>query len=138
MACSRFVALIAAGSLCVSSTGAVAATASTPIPQSAIHQIDPWAALSAMSGVAPAAALCGAAAVAAAAQPAAGCVLPVADAAPPVQAGPPQPIPVPTVEPAAEGFGIDPLWLALGALAAGALIYFLVIKKKHHHNESPD
>jgi hypothetical protein len=36
-----------------------------------------------------------------------------------------------------EGFGIDPLWLALGVLAAGALIYFLVIKK-HHHHASPD
>jgi len=139
MACLRFVALIAAGSLCVSSTGAVAATASTPMPQSAVHQIDPWAALSAMSGAAPAAALCGAAAVAAAAaQPAAGCVLPVVDVAPaPVQAGPPAPIPVPPVEPVSEGFGIDPLWLALGVLAAGALIYFLVIKK-HHHHASPD
>ena len=141
MACSRFVACIAAGSLFVSSTGAVAATASSPIPQTVAHQIDPWAALSALSGAAPAAALCGSAALAAAAQPAAGCVLPVVDApAAPVQAGPPAPIPVPPVEPVSEGFGIDPLWLALGALAAGALIYFLVIKKKHHHDndESPD
>lgn len=77
-----------------------------------------------MSGGAPAAALCGAAAVAAAAQTAApGCVLPVVDAAPVV--APPTPVPVPPVEPVG-GFGIDPLLLALGALAAGALIYFLL------------
>ena len=142
MACSRFVAFIAAGSLCVSSTGAVAATASSPIARSAVQQIDPWAALSAMSGAAPAAALCGAAAVAAAAQPAAGCVLPVVDTAPPPvvqQTAPPAPIPVPPVEPISEGLGlgIDPLILGLGVLAAGALVYCLVIKKKKK-NESPD
>jgi hypothetical protein len=52
--------------------------------------------------------------------------------------GPPTPVPVPPVEAASGGFGVDPLILALGAVAAGALIYFLVIKKKHHHNdESP-
>jgi hypothetical protein len=138
MACSRFVALIAAGSLCVSSTGAVAATASSPIAHAAsAQQLDPWATLSALSGVAPAAALCGAA-VAAAAQPAPGCVLPVADQAP-IAAAPPAPVPVPPVEPASAGLGIDPLWIALGVLAAGALIYFLLIKKHHHHHdESPD
>jgi hypothetical protein len=84
-----------------------------------------------MSGGAPAAALCGAAAVAAAAQTGAGCVLPVADA--PVAAAPPTPVPVPPVEPVGGGFGVDPLLLALGALAVGALIYFLV-----HDNDDDD
>jgi len=121
------VGVLVAGSLFVSSTGAVAATASSAVPQ-----VNPWAALTAMSGGAPAAALCGAAAVAAAAQAAApGCVLPVVDAVPVAQAAPPPtPVPVPPVEPIGGGFGIDPLFLALGALAAGALIYF-VLKKNN-------
>jgi len=125
---SRLVGVIIAGSLFVSSTGAVAASSSAPVPQ-----INPWAALTAMTGGAPAAALCGAAAVAAAAQAPANCVLPVTDVAPPVaMAPPPQPIPVPPVEAAGGGLAFDPLLLALGALAAGALIYFLV--RKHHAN----
>jgi len=107
-----------------------------------VQQIDPWAALSALSGAAPAAALCGAAATAAAMQPAPGCVLPVVDAAPPVvQSAPPPPTPVPPVEPVGGGFGISPLLLGLGALAAGALIYFLVIRHHgngHHNTTSPD
>lgn len=125
------VALMVSGSLFVSSTGAIAAPASAP------QQIAPWAALSMMSAGAPAAALCGAAA-ATASQAAAGCVLPAVDAPPPVvEAGPPPPTPVPPVEPVGGGLGISPLWLALGAIAAGALIYFLVIKKHHHHATSP-
>jgi len=79
--------------------------------------------------------LCGTAAAAAQA-PAAGCVLPAVDAPAPV-AGPPPPTPVPPVEPVGGGLGISPLWLALGAIAAGALIYFLLIRK-HHHATSPD
>ena len=118
-----FVGVLVAGSLFVSSTGAAAATSAAAIPQ-----VNPWAALTAMSGGAPAAALCGAAAMAAAAQTAApGCVLPVVDAAPVAQTTPPPtPVPVPPVEPIGGGFGIDPLLLALGALAAGALIYFVL------------
>jgi hypothetical protein len=38
------------------------------------------------------------------------------------------------VEPVGGGIGIDPLYLALGALAVGALVYFLLIKKNHHHD----
>jgi hypothetical protein len=125
------VAAVVAGSMFVSSTGAVAATSSRSAPQ----QIEPWAALSVLSAGAPAAALCGAAVTAA--QPAAGCVLPAVDAAPLAQVGPPPPTPVPPVEPVGEGLGISPLWLALGAIAAGALIYFLLIRK-HHHNTSPN
>jgi hypothetical protein len=108
------------------------------VARAPVQQIDPWAALSALSGVAPAAALCGAAATAAAMQPGPGCVLPVVDAAPVVsQAGPPPPTPVPPVEPVGGGFGIDPLLLGLGVLVVGALVYFLVIKKKKHHDSSP-
>lgn len=130
-----FVGIVVASSLLVSSTGAVAATSASSIPQ-----INPWAALTAMSGGAPAAALCGgAAALAAAAQtPAGGCVLPQVDQpAPPTTAGPPTPVPVPPVEPGGTGFGFDPLILGLGALAAGALIYFLVIKDNNNDDESP-
>jgi hypothetical protein len=118
MASMRFkpmVAVMVAGSMFVSSTGAVAATA----PASAPRQIAPWVALSALSGGAPAIAVYG---TAAAATQASG-----------QDEGPPPPTPVPPVEPANEGLGlgISPLYLALGAIAAGALIYFLVIKKKH-------
>jgi hypothetical protein len=120
----------------VSSTGAVAATIRPTAPQ----QIEPWAALSVLSAGAPAAALCGAA-VTAAQAPAAGCVLPAVDAAPPpvVEAGPPPPTPIPPVEPASEGLGlgVSPLILALGAIAVGAAVYFLLIKKKHHNAVSP-
>src|SRR6476660_9181091 len=66
-----------AGSLIVSSTAAGAATTAVD------HQVNPWAVLSAMSGGAPAAAMCGAATTAATAQGPTGCVLPVMDAAPP-------------------------------------------------------
>ena len=131
---NRVVSVIVAGSLMVSSTGAVAATASAPITQP-----NPWAALAAMSGGAPAASLCGAAAVAAAVQaPPAGCVLPALDGAPPVAtSGPPQPIPVPPVEPAGAGLGIDPLWLGLGAVLAGLALYFLVLND-NDDGDSPD
>lgn len=117
---SPLVGMLVAGSLMVSSTSAIGATTASTVPQA-----NPWATLTALSGGAPAAALCGAAAVAAAAQTAPGCVLPVNDAAP-VAAAPPAPVPVPPVEPVGGGFGINPLLLGLGALALGALIYFLV------------
>jgi hypothetical protein len=138
MACSRikgFVGVLIASSMVVSSTTAVAASSATPIATPAT-QIDPWVALTAMSGGATAAALCGAATVAAAAQAPGGCVLPVLDSAPPVvqSAPPPQPIPVPPIE-GPSSFAFDPLLLALGALAAGALIYFLV---RNHHSNSPN
>jgi hypothetical protein len=132
---SGLVACVAAGSLFFSSSVAVAASA--PVARApSVQQIDPWAALSALSGAAPAAALCGAAVTAAAMQPAPGCVLPVVDAAPPVvESAPPPPTPVPPVEPAGAGFGFNPLLLGLGALVIGALVYFLIIKKKHHDND---
>ena len=132
--CKGVVAALIAGSMLVSSTGAVAASSSVPIATSAT-QIDPWVALTAMSGGATAAALCGAASVSAAAQAPGGCVLPALDAPPLAQtAPPPQPIPVPPVE-GPSSFGFDPLLLALGALAAAALIYFLV---RGHHNNEPN
>lgn len=128
----RFVGVMVAGSLMFSSTGAIAATAGpTAAP------VNPWAALTAMSGAAPAAALCGAAAAAAVAQAGTNCVLPALDAPPVVaQAGPPAPIPVPPVEPVGS-FAFSPLFLALGALAAGALIYFLVKGKDKDEADSP-
>jgi len=107
---------VAAGSLMLSSTVAVAAA---PAP---VQQVDPWAVLTAMSSGAPAAAMCGAAAAAATAQTPGGCVLPVTDVPPP---------PVQTVEavppPAVvEGGGINPLFIALIAIAAGIGIFLAV------------
>ena len=128
---SPLVGVLVAGSLMVSSTSAIAATTASAVPQTS-----PWATLTALSGGAPAAALCGAAAVAAAAQTAPGCVLPVSDA-PPVAAAPPAPVPVPPVEPVGGGFGISPLLLGLGALALGALIYFLVRDDNDDEDLSP-
>ena len=129
---NRFVGVLIAGSLFVSSTGAVAASSAAPISTA-----NPWAALIAMTGGAPAAALCGAAAVAAAAQAPANCVLPVSDTPPAgAQSGPPAPIPVPPVEPAGGGLAFDPLLLGLGALAAGALLYFLL--RGNNNNNEPN
>lgn len=130
---NRFAGVMVAGSLFFSSTAAVAATSAAPSTQ-----INPWAALTAMTGGAPAAALCGAAAVAAAAQAPANCVLPVTDTPPPVaQSAPPAPIPVPPVEPAGGGLAFDPLLLGLGALAIGALAYFLLRKHNNNNSNSP-
>lgn len=125
----RIAGILAAGSLMFSSTGALAATA---LPST---QPDPWAVLSVMSGGASAVAICGAAAAAAAAaQPAAGCVLPQVDVVPPVaQAGPPQPVPVPPVEPVGGGLGISPLLLGLAAIAGGIGLY-LILHKKNNGN----
>jgi hypothetical protein len=92
-----------------------------------VQQADPWAVLTAMSGGAPAAAMCGSAAVAAAAQPAVGCVLPVTDAVPPPPAPPPPAM--------VEGGGISPLLLGLLAIAAGVGIYLAV--HNNNHGNSP-
>ena len=127
---NALVGALAGASLFVSSTGAVAATSVAPA-----YQVNPWAALAVMSGTAPATVLCGSAAVAAAGATPGGCVLPAVDQAAPVaQAGPPEPIPVPPVEAAGGGLGIDPLLLALGAIVAGVGLYFLI----HHHHNSPN
>jgi hypothetical protein len=124
------IGVMIAGSMIFSSTGAIAAAAPAAAPQ-----VSPWAVLSVMNGGASAAAVCGAAAAVAAAQPAAGCVLPQIDVAPVApQAGPPQPIPVPPVEPASAGLGISPLLLALAAIAAGIALYFAL---HHSHSNSP-
>ena len=133
MRVNRVVAAVLAGSMFISSTAAVAST--TP---AAPVQVSPWAALTGLTAGAPAATLCGttAAAAAGAAQaPAGGCVLPIVDAPPPVaEAGPPPAMPMtPIAAPA--GYAGSPLFLALGALAVGALVYFLV--KNKHHDISP-
>ena len=133
------VAIVASGSLFFSSTAAVAAQSGAPLPQ----PINPWAALAVMSSTSSATALCGASAAAgvaagaaAAAQPAAGCVLPAVDGPPAVvQSEPPPPVPVPPVAPAGGGFGISPILLALGALAAGIAAYFLLKKDKDNDDD---
>lgn len=134
MACSRFkglVGVVAGSALFFSSTGAVAAASSSPI-----QQLNPWAALAIMSGTAPVAALCNGATPVDPSIPTPpgvtnGCIMPVTDVVPvpPPQAGPPQPIPVPPVEPAGAGLGFDPLLLALAAVVLGAGIFFLVRNK---------
>ena len=75
----------------------------------------------------------GAAAVAQA--PTGGCVLPAVDAPPAAATPPPAPIPVPPVEPAGGGLAFDPLLLGLGALAIGALAYFL-LRNDNNDNEA--
>ena len=105
-----------AGSLMLSSTAAVAAA---PAP---VQQVDPWAILTAMSGGAPAAAMCGAAAGAAAnSQAPGGCVLPVTDVPPPAPVA--EAVPPP---PEVGGGGISPLFIALLAIAAGVGIFLAV------------
>ena len=134
MACSRFkgiVGVLAGSALFISSTGAVAASSAAPVPQ-----FNPWAALAIMSGTAPVAALCnGATPVDPNVPPPPGvtngCIMPVTDL---VVAPPPQPVPVPPVEPAGAGLGFDPLLLAIGAVLIGTGIYFLVRNK---HGNSP-
>jgi hypothetical protein len=136
---NRVVGVLIAGSMFVSSTGAVAATNPISAPQ-----VNPWAALAIMTGGAPAVALCNGATPVDPNVPAPpgvtnGCIMPVTDVVPPpvTQGGPPPPIPVPPVEPMGGGlgFGFDPILLALGALLAGGLIYLLV---RHHHHASPE
>ena len=124
----RVVGGLAAGSLFFASTGAAAASA-LPAPP----QVSPWATLAGLTGGASAAALCGGAAVTAAQAPAPGCVLPVVDTPPPIAQNPPPPppVPVPPIAGPAAGFGIDPLYLALAAVAAGVGIYFLVKQSKN-------
>ena len=130
-----FVGVAVAGSLLFSTTSAVAATSTY-----SSQQFNPWAALAMMSGAAPAAALCGGATpVDPNAPPPAGvvpgCILPVTDVTPGFQAnGPPPPIPVPPVEPGGAGLGFDPLYLGLGVLLLGGLLWLLLHKK---HGNSP-
>ena len=131
----RIVGLAMAGALMFSSTAAVAATGTSAAP------VNPWASLSMMSGAAAAATYCGAtASLAGAAQAVApgGCVLPQVDpaGAPVAQSAPPRPIPVPPVEAPASLY-FDPLLIGLGALAIGALVYFLLIKKGGDSPNSP-
>jgi hypothetical protein len=115
-----FVGVAVAGSMFASSTAAVAATSVAPTPQ-----LNPWAALTAMTGGAPAATMCGAAGAAAAAQTPGGCVLPAVDAPPPppVAEGPPPPLPVPAIA-APAAFGFSPILVALAAIVAGVGLYF--------------
>jgi hypothetical protein len=111
---SGFLGVVVASSLMLSSTAAVAAA------QAPVQQADPWAVLTAMSQGAPAAAMCGSAA-AAGAQGSAGCVLPVSDAPPPPP--PPAEVPPPVV---GGGASINPLFIALIAIAAGIGIFLAV------------
>ena len=128
---NKLVAAVIASSMFVSSTASFAAPAAAP-------QISPWAALTGLTAGAPAAALCGASAAAAqgaVAAPAGGCVLPAMDTPPSVAEAAPPLAPAPVVGAPAGYAAVSPLFLALGALAAGALVYFLV--KNKHHTISP-
>jgi hypothetical protein len=118
---------LVAGSMTLGSTAALATPAPTP-------QVDPWAVLTAMSGGAPAAAMCGSAAAAAAtaAQPAGGCVLPVVDPAVPVAQAAPPIVPVVATE---GGFGTAPLLLGLLAIVGGIGVYLAV--RNNGHPNSP-
>jgi hypothetical protein len=131
----RALGYVVAGALMASSTVSVAAaTPSAPVS-------NPWASLSMMSGAAAAASYCGASAALAGAASAVtpgGCVLPQVDpAAAAVASGPPQPVPVPPVEPAG-GLYFDPLLLGIGAVALAALVYFLLIDDGGDSPDSPN
>ena len=125
-----FAGALAALALCTSSTGAIAASTQHNAQQAGIS---PLVALSALQSSASSAALCGASAAAiagaaAASQGAApGCVLPAVDAVPPpavVESPPPmEPMAAPIVE---GGMGLSPLFLVLGAIAAGLLAWHLL------------
>src|SRR4051812_32146183 len=110
---NTLIAFSIGSSLLFGSTAAAASTAAS-------WQLSPWAALTALSAGAPAAALCGAssAAVAAGQPSATGCVLPAIDAPPPVAEAAAPPAPIPAMA-APTGYAVSPLFLALGALAAG-------------------
>ena len=131
----RFVAVLAAGSMLIGSSAAVA-SAPTPAPQA-----NPWASLSMLSGSLSASALCGSAATIAASASTVGqggCVLPQVDVGPPAATNPPpKPIPVPPAEALGGSFYFDPLLLGLGVLAVGALVYFLLLKKSNDTPISP-
>lgn len=124
--------------VCVAGSLMLGSTAASAAPAAPAQTVDPWAVLTAMSGGAPAAAICGSAAVAAAAaQPAGGCVLPVVDTPPPPPAaaaeGPPPP---PPFVAAAGGGGISPLLIGLVAIVAGVGV-FLAVHNNGHHPNSP-
>jgi hypothetical protein len=106
--------VVVAGSMFVSSTAVSAATTAAPAAQ-----VNPWAALTVMSGGAPAVSMCGAAT--AAAQGAAGCVLPATDVPPPVAQ--PEGAVVPMAAAPVAGVGFSPLLIALAVLAAGLGVY---------------
>ena len=111
----RTLGALVAGSLMFSSTAGASAR---PAPV-ATQQVNPWAALSALSVGAPAATIC-AGSAAAAAQARAGCVLPVMDVTPaPASAA----VPANAVRPT---FGLNPLALGLLALVAGIGIFLAV------------
>lgn len=123
----KFAGVVSALALCMTSTGAIAA--STP-RQAAIS---PFVALSALGSDVSAAALCassavaGAAAVAQGASP--GCVLPAIDQAPPpavVETAPP-PYAVEPVAPMG-GAGVSPLLVALAGIATAVALYYLVFR----------
>jgi hypothetical protein len=127
------IGVLVAGSMMLGSTAALATAAPAP-------QVDPWAALTAMSGGAPAAAMCGTAAAATAAtaaataaQPTGGCVLPVLDAPPPMAAAAPPIVPVVAAE--GGGFGTAPLLLGLLAIVGGIGVYLAV--RNNGHPNSP-
>jgi hypothetical protein len=117
------VGIMVSGSLLVGSTAAAAAPTVPATPQ-----ISPWATLTALTGGAPAAAVCGAAAAAAQPAPAGGCVLPAVDAPPPA---PVANVPPPPPPPA--GYGVAPLLLGLVAIAA-AVGFWFAVKGGSHHN----
>ena len=127
----RALGALVAGSLVFSSTAVVAATPA----RIATQQVNPWAALAALSAGAPAATICGTAAAAVAAvQTSGGCVLPVIDAAP-VPAAPPPPAAVPPMAAVSPGVGLNPLALGLLALVAGIGIYFAI--RGGHKSNTP-
>ena len=114
----KVASVLATSALFAAST---AANATTPAPVQQAAAPSPWLVLTALSPASsPAVAACGSAAAAAAAQGAAGCVLPVGEAAPVGVAPPPPPPPPMGVAPAFTGEMLPfLLWFAVIAVALG-------------------
>lgn len=124
-------AAVAAGSMIFGSTAAVAATAVPATRPSA------WLALSALSGGASTNVACGASQTNVADGATGGCELAMADQAADTQSAPPQPIPVPPVEPASAGLGVSPLVIGLVAVLAGVGLYLVLHHGGNDHSNSP-
>ena len=114
-----FAGALSALALCISSTGAIAAS---PVPQTAVS---PFVALSALGSGASASALCGSAAVAQGAGQ--GCILPGGTAAMAAAVVQSEPATTESYAPVG-GASVSPLLLALAGVAAAVALYFLVFR----------
>lgn len=113
------VGIVAAGSLLVSSSACA-----TGAFQS--QQVSPWAALAALSGGAPAAAMCGSSQKNLAQPTGSGCLLPTIPASPASTSSMTQ----------SAGYGVTPLLLGLAAIAS-AVGFWFAVDDNHYRRTTP-